>query len=364
MMSSLVASQSGEMDQQFSRRTLTKYAWLSIAAAVITIVLKMVAWRITGSVGLFSDAAESIVNLVAAVVALTVLIISARPADKGHQYGHTKAEYFSAVTEGAMIFVAAGVIIVSAALRFFHPKPLESICIGLIISVVATLVNGGTAFILLRGAKKYRSITLKADGKHLMTDVYTTVGVLVAVGIVALTHWYWMDPLIAIAVGINILWTGWKVMKESLDGLMDAAMSDANQEAMFKVLDTYRSQDVDFHAIRSRESGSSNFIEFHILVPGDWTVQKSHDLADAIEEKLMEVIPDLHVQSHVEPREDPMSYDDLGPLDEPGNPDTLAQKYTTGKDTASKNTAQKDTEQKGTVQKDTTPKDTVGGGEE
>ena len=345
MMSSLVASQSGEMDQQFSRRTLTKYAWLSIAAAVITIVLKMVAWRITGSVGLFSDAAESIVNLVAAVVALTVLIISARPADKGHQYGHTKAEYFSAVTEGAMIFVAAGVIIVSAALRFFHPKPLESIGIGLIISVVATLVNGGTAFILLRGAKKYRSITLKADGKHLMTDVYTTVGVLVA-------------------VGINILWTGWKVMKESLDGLMDAAMSDANQEAMFKVLDTYRSQDVDFHAIRSRESGSSNFIEFHILVPGDWTVQKSHDLADAIEEKLMEVIPDLHVQSHVEPREDPMSYDDLGPLDEPGNPDTLAQKYTTGKDTASKNTAQKDTEQKGTVQKDTTPKDTVGGGEE
>ena len=203
MMSSLVASQSGEMDQQFSRRTLTKYAWLSIAAAVITIVLKMVAWRITGSVGLFSDAAESIVNLVAAVVALTVLIISARPADKGHQYGHTKAEYFSAVTEGAMIFVAAGVIIVSAALRFFHPKPLESIGIGLIISVVATLVNGGTAFILLRGAKKYRSITLKADGKHLMTDVYTTVGVLVAVGIVALTHWYWMDPLIAIAVGIN-----------------------------------------------------------------------------------------------------------------------------------------------------------------
>ncbi|WP_432443715.1 cation diffusion facilitator family transporter [Lawsonella clevelandensis] len=323
MISSLVASHSGEMDQQSSRRTLTKYAWLSIAAAVITIALKMTAWRITGSVGLFSDAAESIVNLVAAVVALIVLIVAARPADKEHQFGHTKAEYFSAVTEGAMIFVAAGVIIVSAAQRLLHPQPLEDVGIALLISVVATLVNGGVALILLRGAKKHRSITLKADGKHLMTDVYTTVGVLAAVGIVALTHWYWMDPVIAIAVGINILWTGWKVMRESLDGLMDGAMSEEYQASMELVLDKYRGQDVGFHAVRNRASGFSNFIEFDVLVPGDWTVKQGHDLVHDIEEQLMLVIPDLHVQTHVEPREDPLSYDDLGPLDEPFDPQTF-----------------------------------------
>ncbi len=323
MMSSLVASHSGEMDQQSSRRTLTKYAWLSIAAAIITIVLKMAAWRITGSVGLFSDAAESLVNLVAAVVALIVLIVAARPADKDHQFGHSKAEYFSAVMEGAMIFVAAGVIIVSAARRLFHPQPLEDVGIALLISVVATLVNGGVSLILLRGAKKHRSITLKADGKHLMTDVYTTVGVLAAVGVVALTHWYWMDPVIAIAVGINILWTGWKVMRESLDGLMDGAMSEEHQAALKKVLDTYRCLDVDFHALRNRASGSSNFIEFDVLVPGDWTVKQGHDLVHDIEEQLMLVIPDLHVQTHVEPREDPLSYDDLGPLDEPFDPEAF-----------------------------------------
>lgn len=323
MMSSLVASHSGEMDQQSSRRTLTKYAWLSIAAAIITIVLKMAAWRITGSVGLFSDAAESLVNLVAAVVALIVLIVAARPADKDHQFGHSKAEYFSAVMEGAMIFVAAGVIIVSAARRLFHPQPLEDVGIALLISVVATLVNGGVSLILLRGAKKHRSVTLKADGKHLMTDVYTTVGVLAAVGVVALTHWYWMDPVIAIAVGINILWTGWKVMRESLDGLMDGAMSEEHQAALEKVLDTYRRPDVDFHALRNRASGSSNFIEIDVLVPGDWTVKQGHDLVHDIEEQLMLVIPDLHVQTHVEPREDPLSYDDLGPLDEPFDPEAF-----------------------------------------
>lgn len=314
---------SGEMTQQSNRRTLTKYAWLSVAAALVTITLKMVAWRITGSVGLFSDAAESIVNLVAAVVALIVLIVSARPADKGHQFGHTKAEYFSAMTEGAMIFMAAAVIIVSAAGRLLHPQPLQDVGVALLISVVATLVNGGTALVLLRGGRKHRSITLKADGKHLMTDVYTTVGVLVAVGVVAVTEWYWMDPIIAIGVGVNILWTGWKVMRESLDGLMDGAMSEEDQAAMFKVLERYRTPEVGFHAVRSRVSGSSNFIEFDLLVPGKWTVKQGHDLVHDVEEQLKLVIPDLHVQTHVEPREDPLSYDDLGPLDEPFDPASL-----------------------------------------
>lgn len=300
--------------QPGNRRTLVKFAWLSIAAALITIALKVVAWRITGSVGLFSDAAESLVNLVAAVVALVVLTVSSRPPDDDHQFGHSKAEYFSAVAEGTMIFVAAVVIIGSAIHRFFNLQELDELGLGLIVSVLASVVNGVVAAVLLRGGKKYRSITLKADGKHLLTDVWTTAGVLVAVGLVWLTGWLWLDPVIAMAVGLNIVWTGWKLLRESVNGLMDGVMEPEYEKAFHETLDKYRTDEVDFHGIRSRVSGAVNFVEFHILVPGKWSVQRAHELVGQLESELQEKIPDLHVSIRLESREDPRSYQEMSPL--------------------------------------------------
>lgn len=297
-----------------SRRTLVKFAWLSIAAAIITITLKVIAWRITGSVGLFSDAAESFVNLVAVVVALVVLIVSARPPDDEHQYGHSKAEYFSAVAEGTMIFVAAVVIIGSAIHRFFNLQELDELGIGLAMSVIASLVNGGVAAVLIRAGKKHRSITLRADGKHLLTDVWTTVGVLVGVALVSLTGWLWLDPLIALIVGLNIVWAGWKLLRESINGLMDGAMEPEYEQAFRDTLDKYRNEEVDFHGIRSRVSGAVNFVECHMLVPGKWSVQHAYEYGERLESELRDQIPDLHVSIRLESREDPRSYQERSPL--------------------------------------------------
>ena len=193
------------------RPDLSRFAWLSIAAALVTIALKTVAWQVTGSVGLLSDAAESLVNLVAAVVALVALRVAIRPADHNHHYGHSKAEYFSAAAEGMMIFVAAAVILVSSIQRFLQPRPLENVGAGLTVSVLASVVNGLVAVVLLRAGARYRSITLTADGKHLMTDVWTSVGVVVGVLLVWATGWERLDPVVAFAVGLNILVTGWRV---------------------------------------------------------------------------------------------------------------------------------------------------------
>lgn len=297
-----------------NRRALVKFAILSIIAAILTIALKMVAWLITDSVGLFSDAAESVVNLVAAVVALVVLLIAARPPDAEHQFGHSKAEYFSAVVEGTMIFVAAVVIIGSAIHRFFHLRELDELGIGLAVSVIASAINAGAAAILIHGGKKYRSITLRADGKHLLTDVWTTVGVLAAVGLVWLTGWLWLDPVIALIVGLNIVWTGWKLLRESMNGLMDGVLDPEYEQLFLTTLEEHRTPEVDFHGIRSRVSGSVNFVEFHIAVPGKWSVQRSHDCLEVLERDLHAKIPDLHISSHMEPREDPMSYRDMTPL--------------------------------------------------
>lgn len=290
---------------------LTKFAWLSIAAAVVTISIKVAAWWVSGSVGLLSDAAESVVNLVAAVVTLIALTIAAKPADDNHHFGHTKAEYFSAATEGIMIFVAALVIMVAAVDRLMSPQALENVGLGLAISAVASVVNGSVALVLLKAGRNHRSIALEADGHHLMTDVWTSVGVIVGVGLVMFTGWNWLDPVVAILVAVNILWTGWKLISSSVVGLMDSALPDEDNERLRAILQSFESQEIEFHAFRTRVSGSRRFMEFHMLVPGDWSVQEGHTQMDYVIEALKTDYPDLSITSHLEPIEDPRSYQDI-----------------------------------------------------
>lgn len=296
-------------DGTVSSRNLTRFAWLSIAAAVVTIGLKFTAFLLTGSVGLLSDGAESVVNLVAAVVALIALSIAARPPDERHQYGHAKAEYLSAVVEGAMIFVAAAFIIWSAVQRLLDPQPIDNVGIGLAISVGASVVNGLVALVLLRAGKQHRSITLEADGKHLMTDVWTSVGVVAAVFLVALTDWLILDPIIAIAVGINILIAGWRLIRVSLDGLLDTALAPDVRDYLDAVIARFVSDDVAVHAVRSREAGHQRFVTMHVLVPGDWSVTRGHDVCHDLEEAIAAAIDNCHVETHLEPLEDPRAYE-------------------------------------------------------
>lgn len=290
---------------------LTRFGWLAIAAAMVTIALKAGAWWVTGSVGLLSDAAESVVNLVAAVVALVALKVAARPEDKNHHFGHSKAEYFSAAVEGIMIFVAAAAIIVFAILRLLSPRDLTEVGLGLGITVVASAVNGGVGLVLIRAGRRYRSITLKADGQHLMTDVWTSVGVVVGVALVWWTGWNWLDPVVAIAVGINILWTGYGLIKESTAGLMDVSLPKQDNARLREILAAHKVHGIDFHAVRTRESGARQFMEMHMLVPGAWTVQRGHDAMEDLIEEINAEYPDLRVTGHLEPIEDPRSYEDM-----------------------------------------------------
>ena len=298
----------GQRAQQ--TRDLSRFAYLSIAAAVVTITLKTVAWQVTGSVGLLSDAAESVVNLVAAIAVLVALKVAAMPADKNHHYGHTKAEYFSAAIEGMMIFVAALVIMYTAVERFLNPRPIDNVGIGLAISVLASLVNGGAAVVLLRAGRRYRSLTLTADGKHLLTDVWTSAGVVAGVLVVALTGIERLDPVVAFLVGLNIVWTGWKLIRESSEGLMDISMSKEDNRAIADILAGFVTREVHFHALRTRESGHHRFAEVHVLVPGAWTVQQGHDLVEEVEAAVHEGFGEIALTCHLEPSEDPRAYGD------------------------------------------------------
>jgi cation diffusion facilitator family transporter len=289
---------------------LKRYAWLSIGAATATIILKGTAWWLTGSVGLLSDAIESFVNLAAALMALAMLSVAAQPPDENHAYGHGKAEYFSSAFEGVLIAVAAVSIAWTAIERLLEPRPLEAIGLGLAVSAVATLINFATARILMDVGKRHRSITLEADAHHLMTDVWTSAGVFVGVALVMLTGWLWLDPLVALAVGLNILWTGWRLMRRSTEGLMDIALAPDERAVLEAVLNRYREQGVDFHAVRTRQAGARAFVTMHMLVPGAWTVQHAHDWSERLETDLRVALPQLHVTTHVEPREDAASYAD------------------------------------------------------
>lgn len=289
---------------------LKAYAWLSIAAALATIGLKAWAWWLTGSVGLLSDALESLVNLAGALMALWMLHVAAQPADDCHAYGHGKAEYFSSGFEGLLILAAALGIAWTAIERLLAPQPLEAVGIGLAVSVVAAIVNFLTARVLLAAGRAHQSITLEADAHHLLTDVWTSAGVIVGVAAVSLTGWLWLDPILALLVAANIVWTGVALLRRSAAGLMDAALPPEQQQAVETVLAGYTRQGLAFHALRSRQAGARVFISVHVLVPGSWTVQQGHDWLERIEADIRGVLPRAHVLTHLEPIEDPVSQED------------------------------------------------------
>lgn len=298
------------------RPSLTRYAWLSIAAALATILLKGVAWKLTGSVGLLSDAIESFVNLAGALMALWMLTLAALPADDDHAHGHGKAEYFSSAFEGFLILLAAVSIGYTAFDRLLNPRPLEAVGVGLLVSVAASAINFATARVLLAVGRKHNSITLEADAHHLMTDVWTSAGVIVGVGLVWVTGALWLDPLVAMLVAANIVWTGWQLMHRSAAGLMDISLPAEKRQQIEGLLAGYRRQGLDFHALRTRQAGSRTFVTLHVLVPGQWTVKQGHDWAERIEADIRAAMPHAHVTTHLEPIEDPLSMIDKD-LDRP-----------------------------------------------
>lgn len=293
-----------------SNKSARFYTLISIAAALVTIALKAGAYFLTGSVGLLSDAAESCVNLVAALVAFWAVTYAAKPPDEKHAYGHFKAEYFSSGVEGALILVAAISIAVAAWNRLLHPQELEQIGIGLALSLVASIINGIVAFVLLRAGKRLRSITLKADAHHLLTDVWTSVGVVIALIAVPLTGWLILDPLIAFVVAINIVWAGMKLLRETGSGLLDSGLPKEEQQIIRNILTNYDNQNIQFHAWRTRVAGSRRFVSFHVLVPGEWTVKRGHALCEEIELTIIKALPGTYVFTHLEPVEDPTSWND------------------------------------------------------
>jgi cation diffusion facilitator family transporter len=290
--------------------SLTRFAWLSIAAALATMALKALAWSLTGSVGLLSDAMESLVNLAGALMALWMLSVAARPPDEDHAFGHGKAEYFSAGFEGALIVIAAISIAVAAVDRLLHPRPIEQVGLGLAVSVVASLVNLGVALVLLKAARAHRSATLQSNAHHLLTDVWTSAGVIVGVGAVALTGWQRLDPVIALAVAANIVFTGGRIVLDSVAGLMDAALPAKEIAVVRQLLDRHAAEGIEYHALRTRQAGALRFVSVHILVPPEWTVQQGHDKLEEIEAEIRRTLPPVTVFTHLEPLGDPAAMDD------------------------------------------------------
>lgn len=301
---------SAAVDPATRQRRLVRLVWLSISAAILTIAMKTGAWAITGSIGLLSDAAESVVNLVAASFALVVVHWADRPPDEEHAYGHEKADYLSAGLEGALILIAAVTIGVTAIRRLIDPQPLSDVGIGLAVSLLATAVNLLVARVLIRTGSEYRSLTVEADGRHLMTDVWTSLGVVAGVAAVALTGLDRLDPIIALLVAANIVRVGVSLVRSSLGGLMDRALEPDELTAVQRVLDDYAGDDVQFHALRTRRAGRRAFITVHVLVPGTWSVQAGHDLVERVEADLRAVAEPTTVFTHLEPIEDPVSFED------------------------------------------------------
>jgi cation diffusion facilitator family transporter len=293
-----------------NRAFLTRYAWISIAAALVTMGLKTAAYFMTGSVGLLSDAIESLVNLAGGIMALAMLTVAARPADEDHAYGHGKAEYFSSGVEGTLILLAAISIGWTAIERLVSPRPIQAIGAGIIVAAIASLVNLAVALLLLRVGRQNDSITLEANAHHLFTDVWSSLGVIVGVGAVGLTHLGWFDPVVALLVAANIVWTGGKILRRSVAGLMDKTISNADVAAVQKVLDVFRKNGVQFHALITRQSGAQKFISMHVLVPGDWTVKRGHGLLEQIEADIRHAVTNAVVFTHIEPLEDPVSWAD------------------------------------------------------
>ncbi|MCS7090459.1 MAG: cation diffusion facilitator family transporter [Verrucomicrobiota bacterium] len=300
---------------------LTRYAWLSVVAALGTILTKVVAALITGSVGLFSDAVESAVNLIGALMALAMLAVAARPADEDHTYGHSKAEYFSSGLEGGLILLAGFGIVVAAGHRLVRLQALEAVGEGLALAGAAALINLWVAWVLLRAGRRFHSITLEANAHHLLTDVWTSVGVILGVGLVGWTGWSWLDPVVALAVGANILHTGYGIVRRSVMGLMDSALAEADVAAVRAVLDRYKTEEaIDYHALRTRQAGARKFVSVHVLVPGQWTVHQGHALLERIESDIRRAVPESTVFTHLEALDDPRSWEDQELDRRPTNP--------------------------------------------
>lgn len=289
---------------------LSKYGFLSLGVGILVLLLKLTAWQITDSVGLLSDALESLVNIAAAIVAIIALRAASRPPDRTHQFGHGKAEYFSALVEGAMIVIAATMIIISAVQRLLAPQPLEQIGLGLGISVLASILNGAVAFILFRVGREHGSLALVADAHHLVTDLWTTAGVVVGVLIVGFTGWNLLDPMIAIAVAVNIVVVGVGLLRSSMAGLLDSALPEDQVEVIKSTLAPYRGENVEIHGLQTRRAGRQSFITMHVLVPGDWDVMAGHEICHQIETDLSEELPGVQVTTHLEPLEDPRAWND------------------------------------------------------
>ena len=297
-----------------SSKSARAYIKLSIVAALTTMGLKFGAYLLTDSIGLFSDAIESSVNLIAAIVAFWALALAAQPPDRQHTFGHSKAEYFSSALEGGLIILAAISIAVAATERLLHPQPIPELELGVTLSLIAAAINGGVALVLLRAGRRLRSISLKADGHHLLTDVWTSVGIGLGLILVKVTGWLILDPIVALIVASNICWVGVQLMRETFAGLMDSALPEAELAIIHQALAPYEQQEVQFHALRTRVAGARNFVSFHVLVPGDWSVHRGHDLCETLEVAIMRALPGTHVITHLEPMEDPRSWADE-PLD-------------------------------------------------
>ena len=299
-----------------SRGELTRYAWLSVATAVGVIVLKVAAYLLTGSMGFLSDALESGANIIAAIITLVALLVAARPPDKEHAYGHSKAEYLSSGAEGALILLAAGFIAWQAILRLLNPEPLAQVGLGILVSAVAAVANFSVARILLKAGREHRSDALTADAHHLLTDVWTSIGVIVGVALVSLTGWLWLDPVVALIVAIQILLTGYKLVRNAANGLMDAGLPDEEVARIKVILEGFGEEGVRYHALRTRSSGAQRFVSMHIQVPGDWSVQRGHELLEEIEREIRNELSPVNVITHIEPVEDPASWKDA-PLNRP-----------------------------------------------
>ncbi len=291
-------------------KTPAHYALVSVSASLVTMGLKFWAFWMTGSVGIFSDAAESVINLAAGLVAFTALMVAARPADKRHTYGHDKVEYFASGVEGTMILVAAATIFYTSVHRFFAPIPLASLGLGVLVLIVAAAINLGAARILMHGGRKFDSITLEADAKHLMTDVWTSFAVVIGIGIIIIApeEWVFLDPLIAMAVAVNILLSGVELLRRSWNGLMDQTLP---AEEVLIIENALRKQapDAPYHGLRSRKSGSKRFIDVHLLLPGKCSVKEAHDLCERIEQQVESRLNNTSLTIHVEPVEDDSSWD-------------------------------------------------------
>lgn len=293
-----------------SRKTLTRFAWLSIGAAIATIALKTGAYFLTGSVGLLSDALESIVNLAGAVMALAMLYVASRPEDANHHFGHSKAEYFSSGMEGSFIIIAAGGIIYTAIERLINPQPLEQLGVGLAVSAIAGLVNFAAALVIGYNGRKHNSVTLIANSKHLMTDVWTSLGVLGGVGLVAITGWAPLDSLVAIAVAINIVWSGIGIVRHSVSGLMDSVLPEEELKLIREKIEEILPEGTTYHALMTRQAGARRFVSFHVLVPSNWTIEQGHVILERLEVEITQLLPNMVVFTHIEPLDDPASWKD------------------------------------------------------